>query len=74
MIENQGMMDVLNKIASIVKSQSESSENIFRSQVEVINKQVDIINRQVDIIEKQHNDNVLLINRILEMSDKKQNG
>lgn len=70
-MENQNIIVVLEKIASIIKNQGESSENIFKSQVELINKQVDIINRQIDIMEKQHQNNVMLTQKLIEVSSKK---
>ena len=63
-MENQNIIVVLEKIASIIKNQGESSENIFKSQVELINK-------QVDIMEKQHQNNVMLTQKLIEVSSKK---
>lgn len=59
--------EILERIASIIKAQGDSSEKIFKSQVELINKQVDIINRQVDIIEKQRQDNFMLAEKLIEV-------
>lgn len=66
-MDDHNIYDVLEKIASIIRAQGDSSEKIFKSQVELINKQVDIINRQVDIIEKQRQDNFTLAEKLIDV-------
>lgn len=63
-------LEIANRISLVVEAQNESSKEIFKSQVDVINKQVEIINRQITIIEKQHEDNIALADKLLNMTDK----
>lgn len=71
MEKDYSIYEILERIAGIIKAQGDSSEKIFKSQVDLINKQVDIINRQVNIIEKQRQDNFALAEKLIDIAKNK---
>lgn len=70
-MENNEVLEAIEKIASIIKDQGEISNNTFQSQMEVMAKFVSIINRQIDIIEKHHEDNMKLAQKLIESNNDK---